>query len=53
MPAGGMGNQTIYQIDARGATDPAATEQSIRRALDEQGRAANIRILTATQGIFG
>ena len=50
MPTGAFGEQKIYNIDARNATDPAAVEQNVQRALENAGRVAEIRILT--QGAF-
>lgn len=34
--AGSSGTQNYYSIDARGSTDPAATEAAVRRVVDER-----------------
>ncbi len=42
----GGGGDTHYHIDARGATDPAATEMAIRRAISEEGQRSALRAVT-------
>jgi len=34
--AGASGTTNYYSIDARGSTDPAATEAAVRRVVDER-----------------